>query len=204
MAGQKTFFLTGANAKIKVNNTTIAFCTNINYNVTVNHAAPVLLGMYESSSIEPLSYLVSGSFSIIRYTAGMLNDAKPNIKGITVKDSGNGIGAWGPSSQKDKIKSGLKLSAKGSISSAADGRAYDSLNPSKLESSTVFDIEIHQKYGDGNKMHAVAKIRDCRILSSSFSLSKTSAAVQTYTFRAIYLDEDSYLADFSGLGQQFL
>ena len=69
MAGQTPFFLTGANAKIRVNGVTLAFCTNLSYSIAVNHATPQVLGMYEGSSVEPLSYRVTGSFTIIKYTA---------------------------------------------------------------------------------------------------------------------------------------
>lgn len=197
MAGQKTFFLTGANAKIRVNHRTLAFCTNISYSVIVNHAAPILLGMYEGSSVEPLSYVVTGSFSVIRYTAGIPADSGI-LNGIETPDSGNGIGAWGPTGIKDRLKAGLKID-----SSKADGRAYDSLDPSRLEKSTTFDIEIHQKYNGGADAHTIAKIRGCRITGTNFNLSNKSPASQSFNFRALYVDEDSFLADFSGSGQQF-
>jgi len=195
MANQKTFFLTGANAKIKINHRTIAFCTNISYTVTVNHAAPTLLGMYEGSSVEPLSYAVNGSFSLIRYTAGIVADSG-GLNGIEVKDTGNGIGAWGPEGVVERIKAGVKLDV-----SKADGRVYDNLNPKMLEKATGFEIEIHQKYGNGNDTHTIARIRDCRITSANFNLSNKSPAMQAFNFRALYVDEDSFISDFSGLGQ---
>ena len=195
MAGQKTFFLTGANAKIKVNHRTIAFCTNISYNVAVNHDAPILLGMYEGSSVEPLSYIVNGSFSVIRYTAGIPAD-NGGVNRITTPDSGNGIGAWGPSGLVDRIKAGLKINP-----SKADGKAYENLDPRKLEKGTTFDIEIHQKYNSGNETHTIAKIRGCRITGARFDIRNKALATQAFNFRALYVDEDSFLADFSGYGQ---
>lgn len=194
MSGQKIFFLSGANAKIKVNGRTIAFCTNISYSINVNHETPVILGMYEGSSVEPLSYKVSGSFSVIRYIAGIASDSG-KINNIEVKDSGNGIGAWGPSSTGSRIKGGLTLNA-----SKADGRVYDNLDPSSLEKGTTFDIEIHQKYSN-NRTHAAAKIRNCRIVGADFNLATKTVGTETFRFTALYADEDSFLADFSGLGQ---
>lgn len=47
MAGVKPMFLTGANAKIKVNGITLAYCTNLSYSVKVAHATPTVLGMFE-------------------------------------------------------------------------------------------------------------------------------------------------------------
>ena len=199
MSGQQTFFLTGANAKIKINHRTIAFCTNISYTVTVNHAAPILLGMYESGSVEPLSYIVNGSFSVIRYTAGILSDSDASINGIELSENGNGIGAWGPDGVTERIAAGLKFDQ-----SKADGRVYDNLNPRRLEKATGFDIEIYQKYNDGGQMHAVSKIRGCRVTSSTFNLNNRSNAIQNFNFRALYVDEDSFLADFSGMGQHLV
>lgn len=187
MAGVKPFFLTGANAKIKVNGKTLAYCTGVSYSVTVNHATAQVLGMYEGSSVEPLSYSVTGQFSVVRYIA----DAADSITGPHppgVQNSGNGIGAWG-----DDTTKGFK--------SLADGRAFENLNPRKLKYATTFNMEIYQK--TSGKTIGVARIRDIRITKADFNLAKTAAATQTFAFTALYADEDSFLADFSGSGQQF-
>ena len=193
MSNIQPFFLTGANAKIIVNGTTLAFCTNLTYSIIVNHASPKALGMYESVSIEPLSYTVSGSFSVIKYVA--------DVKGVTgtnpdsVNDKGDGIGSWGPTSLMERLKAGLKVSG-------ADGRAYDSLDPSKLNKATGFQIDVFQKLPN-KQQKAVARIRDARIIRADFNISKNTAATHTYQFSALYVDEDSFLADFSGMGQQW-
>jgi hypothetical protein len=49
----------------------------------------------------------------------------------------------------------------------------------------------------------VAKIRDARITASDFQIDKKSTAMQRFSFTALYADEDSFIADFSGDGQQF-
>lgn len=186
MSGVRPFFLTGANAKIKVNGKTLAYCTNLSYSVKVKHATPTVLGMYEGSSVEPLGYEVSGSFSVVRYVA----DAQNNIAGKHpegTKNKGNGIGNWGT----DNI----------SIANLADGRAYDNLNPKRLDKATTFEIEIFQKTESGTL--GVARVRDVRITQADFALTKKAAATQTFSFAALYVDEDSFLSDFSGLGQQF-
>ena len=187
MAGKKPFFITGATAKIMINNLNLAFCTNVSYSVTVNHSTPRVLGMYEATSVEPTGYTVTGSFSIIRYAADAESKIKSNVSGIT--DKGNGIGSW--TSQKN---SALNFLSK-------DGRVSENLNPSKLDKATGFDIQIYQKI-DGDQI-SVARIRDARITRADFSMSKKSPATQTFQFTAVYVDEDSFLADFSGLGQQF-
>jgi len=189
VAGMKPFFLTGANAKIRVNGATLAYCTNLSYSVTVSHSTPTVLGMYEPSSVEPTGYLVSGTFTIIRYVA----DVKDEL-GKTPNDTsntGNGIGNWG-----------VKKSSKIIDLSGSDGKVYDNLNPGKLERATGFEIEIFQK--TENKNISVAKIRGARITKADFMLAKNSPAAQTFQFTALYADEDSFLADFSGRGQQFV
>lgn len=192
MSGMRPFFLSGANAKIKVNNVTLAYCTNLSYSIQVNHATPRVLGMYEPTSIEPLSYIVTGSFSVIRYVA----DVKGNVGGVSphgVDEGGNGIGNWGPDGLGKRLAAGFNLKA-------ADGRTYDSLNPSKLDKATGFEIYVYQKLADG-ELQSVAKIRDARITRADFNLGIRSPATQTFNFTAVYADEDSFIADFSGRGQ---
>jgi len=195
MAGMRPFFLTGANAKIKVNNMTLAYCTNLSYSVQVNHATPRVLGMYEPTSVEPLSYLVTGSFSVIRYVA----DVKDNVGGVSPQgahEAGNGVGNWGPDGLGKRLLGGFNFSA-------PDGRAYDSLNPSKLDKATGFEIYVYQKIA-GDQLQSVAKIREARITRADFNIGTRSAAVQTFNFTAVYVDEDSFIADFSGRGQHLV
>ena len=187
MSGMKPFFLTGANAKIKVNNVTLAYCTNISYSIVVNHASPKVLGMFEPTSIEPLGYSVTGSFTVIRYVA----DAKDRIGGVApygTTTKGNGIGEWG--------KKGL------TNLSTSEGKAYDSFNPAKMDKALSFEIDIYQKVPGGQS--SVAKIREARITKADFNIGNKTAATQTFQFTATYVDEDSFLADFSGTGQQWM
>lgn len=190
----KPFFLTGANAKIRVNNTTLAYVTNLSYSVNVNHATPIVLGMYEPSSVEPLSYKVTGSFSVVRYIADITDDiggSQPD----GVSQRGNGIGNWGPDGTLNKFADGFD------IKKGIDGRAYENLDPSTMKKSSTFDIEVYQKFAGGQR--SVAKIRDVRITKADFNLGSKTVANQTFNFTAIYVDEDSFVADMSGAGQQF-
>jgi len=229
MSGVKPFFITGANAKIRVNDKTLAFCTDLSYSVAVLTQTPKILGMYEGSSVEPLGYTVSGSFTVIRYA----KDAKANIgnapKGTAVNDAGNGVGNWGG------VWGGTvgDILARNGVGN--DGRANEALDPSKFANSTTFDIEVYQKtpnggenqgadailgraigsiidtLGGGNNLFGsgpgnaigVAKIRNCRITQADFNLTKKGTATQRFSFVALYVDEDSFVADFSGQGQHF-
>ena len=190
MAGAVPTFITGANAKVKVNNVTLAFCTNVSYVISIAHATPTVLGMYEGSSVEPLSYKVSGSFTVIRYVADAVNE-KNLPKGAVPQ--GNGIGNWS-----------RKNGAINRLGDLTDGRAYDNLNPGKLDKACGFDIEILQKKNNANEGTShLAKIRNCRITQASLQVGVKSTANQVFNFVALYVDEDSFLADFSGSGQQF-
>lgn len=187
-SGMAPFFLTGANAKIRVNNRTLAFCTDLSYSVKMNHVAPKILGMYEPHSVEPLSYEVSGSFTIVRYMRNATetnNSKKP--KGVSIL--GNGVGSLGA---QDVIT--------GSIDSGNDGQAHLGMNPGKFANSIMFDIEVYQKTACGDLL-AASRIRNCRFIQSDFKMTKRGAAIQTFQFIATYADEDSFIADFSGVGQ---
>lgn len=221
MAGLKPFFITGANAKIKLNGKTIAFCTDLNYSVKVAHQTPKVLGMYEGSSVEPLGYTVVGSFTVLRYAKDVKDAVGSAPEGVA--SAGNGIGNWGTAWDG----AGGFLSSNGF---GNDGRAHEGLNPSKLAGGTTFDIQIYQKVSGtrpsnggvsgvlndtsnllsggtiteiDNNLFGVANIRNCRITDSDFSISKKGVAIQRFSFVALYVDEDSFVADFSGDGQQF-
>lgn len=193
MAKLAPFFLTGANAKIKLNGKTLAFATDLSYSVEVPHAAPTLLGNYEVASLEPLAYKVSGTFTLIRYMGGVakaLRDQGYNVPS-GVDDDGNGVGNWGPDNffQRNGIFSN-------------DGQAHRALNPADFDNAVRFDIEIYQKVAGGGQC-AVARLKDVRIARASLTLNKKSPAMQNFTFQAIYADEDSFVTSMSGEGQQF-
>jgi len=202
MPGIPPFFLSGGNAKIKVNGVVLAFCTDFSYSIRVAHQQTHVLGLFEPSSVEPLSYKVSGSFTVIRYmnsVKGELENANyktPN----TTSDNGNGIGAWSPNNASDATSTLQRIGTIGN-----DGRANEAFDPSKMQNGTFFDIEVYQKMpvGSSTEVKGVANIRNCRISSADFGIAKKSVAMQKFTFEAIYVDEDSFIADFSGQGQQF-
>ena len=197
MSGIRPFFITGANAKVKVNDKTLAFCTDLSYSISVLTQTPKILGMYEGSSVEPLGYTVAGSFSIIRYA----KDAKTDVGGktpngvVAANDAGNGVGNWGEA-WTNTSKGFLARNGVGN-----DGRANEALDPSKLANGVTFDIQVYQKTPNGDL--GVVNIRNVRITQADFSLTKKGAATQRFNFVALYADEDSFVADFSGVGQQF-
>lgn len=194
MAGMQPFFLTGANAKIRLNNRTLAFCTNLSYSVKVTHTNPKILGMYEGHAIEPTGYEVTGSFTIIKYTAGMaeLHEGHGSKLPSGVSIRGNGIGSWG--------QAGLNGILGQLGDNANDGQAHQGLKPDTLNNSIMFDIEVYQKgpHGDDNP---VARLKNCRIVQADFSLNKQGAATQSFQFMAVYADDDTFTTTPSGIGQ---
>ncbi len=198
MAKLAPFFLTGANAKIKLNGKTFAFVTDLSYAVEVPHASPTLLGNYEPTSLEPLAYKVKGAFTLLRY----INGVAPALRDqgyktpMGVNDQGNGVGAWGPGN--NDFNDALARNGIG----GNDGQAHRALNPADLDNSVRFDIEVYQKVAGGG-LCAVARLKDCRINLANFTISKKTPAMQTFSFQAIYADEDSFVTSMSGEGQQF-
>lgn len=188
MANVAPFFVTGANCKIKVNGVTLAFATNLTYSVTIPHARPKTLGSYESNSLEPLSYDVDGSFTIIRYIDNM--KARTEQAGLAapsgVDNLGNGIGGWTTMNQSPTFQK--------TFGNGADGVANKSLIPAYLQDGVTFDIEVYQKTPDGTYL-GVSRVRNARIIAVVSNISKRTVMNQTFQFSAQFLDEDSFIAD---------
>lgn len=190
------FFITGAVAKVKLNGKTFAFCQDISCSIGVATESPRILGMYEPTSIEPVAYEVSGSFTLVRYIRGVKDFFTQHnmTPPVGVSEKGNGIGGWGDDSFLGQAGIGT------------DPRPNEHLNPRFLATSSLFDIEVYQKVRatDGaTDEWGVVRIRGCRIERADFNLSKASPAMQSFTFKATYADEDSFNAGFSGLGHHF-
>jgi hypothetical protein len=196
----KPFFLTGANARIKLNGATLAFATDISYAISVQHASPRVLGRFEVEVHQPLTYDVVGSFTIIKYTKdadSFLNGDTPN----NVNNLGSGAGSFFNHSGLAKMASVVGLpGSNGSV----DRRAQQNFIPSRLYQSAMFDIEIYQKVDNGQKLDykLVAFLQDCRLTDSEFSMSKKTEAKQRFSFICRYAHEDTFIARKSGVGQE--
>jgi len=192
MASKAPFFISGGNARIRVNNVTLAYVTDFSYSIRVNHQDVKILGVYEHDTAEPLSYGVSGSFTIIRYVEGSVTRAKQRQQSVPsgASDKGNGVGTW--------TRASTILQRSGNFTS--DGRANEALDPVTFHRGTWFDIEFYQKLPDNNST-GVTRIRNCRITGADASVSKRGLFTQTFTFTANAVDEDSFIATQSGVGQ---
>ena len=183
--------------------------------MTVNHATPRVLGRFEVETVQPLSYDVEGTLSIIRYGRGLKDYFKSAVP-MDVANKGNSIGSYGPP--------GINLSTIGlpDTKGQFDGAADENFNPVRFFQSKMFNIEIRQvipalaqdspsNFADGlirdltrpgGDETSVILLRDCRFTSLKFDLSKKTAARQTYTFKARYMDDDTFISRKSGVGQE--
>jgi hypothetical protein len=203
-------------------------CTDLQYSIRVKHAAPHVLGVFEAFSQDPLSYDVSGAFTIIRYTkklkeflsgvGGQTGLAKflgkniskgsaqellyGNVPGTALGTTPDGVSSHGNGIGTFGPDNGMDALVGSMFGNAfgAMSRADQSFDPSKLHVPMMFDIEVQQKAAD-NETGILARLRNCRITGSDFKLSRRGLAVQTFTFQACYADEDSFNAGVSGVGQ---
>ena len=197
MADKKPFFITGANAKLVVNNVLLALATDVEYNVEIAHATPRVLGQYECQEVQPLMYSVRGSFRVIRYVKDLANAMESDSSGSTpvdIANKGNGIGSWEASGNILSKTIGSPFGQ-----GAHDARTEQSLDPGKLSRAMMFDMEVRQVTGVGECR--VFRIRNARITGANMALSKRNIALEQFTFEAQYYDGDSFIASMSGIGQ---
>jgi hypothetical protein len=182
MAGQIPSFITGANAKIKINNVTMAYAQDVSYSVDVATIPVETIGRYEVVTNEPISYYVSGTLSVIRYTKAASTVSGKNTP-TNGKDNGNSINNWMDSA----------ASTAGNM-----GHHFD---PKNLVSSKTFDLEIFSKLPsdtattetDGKTVTAtesIVKIRDCRLTRKSGAVTKRGLIVDQFAFSAVLMNHD--------------
>jgi len=222
----RPFFLTGANAVIMLNNKSVAYATDISYSITVKHATPRVLGRFEVETIQPLSYDVEGTLTIIKYARGMKDYI--GTPPVDANQAGNGVGSY--SAGQGMLAGALGLPSGGTF----DGGTADNFNPSRMFQSKMFDIEIRQKLpgndtgkkdlssplskvqdffqglneglvaggaGDAGSV-PVVRLRDCRFSGLDYKLTKRGLPLVTMQFKARYVDDDTYIASKSGVGQE--
>jgi hypothetical protein len=170
MAQIRPALITGANAKIKVGTKILAYAVNVAYGVSVDTIPVETMGRYEVVNYEPLSYYISGSLSIIRYTGKMATDRPDSIPDSNM--SGNGTEHW------------------------VNGH----FNPATLINSESVDIEIFQKAGTGapgtpsTEDIEVIKLVNCRLTGKGSNLSKRGYLVEGYEFVGVLHVDEGNLA----------
>ncbi len=227
MAGTKPTIITGATAKIRLNGKTLAFCQDFSCSIQVLTRVPKVLGKYEGDSIEPVGYSVSGSFTIIRYAKGIKKLVGPGAypHGLAENDAGNGVGNWG--TQWGGSVSDL-LSRNGVGNDGRAHEALDPSKFSGGTTFDIQVYQKVAKGGgttDGNLLRrgtdiltgenfinegpvsenqsvdflGVLNIKKARITQADFNINKRNAAVERFTFVAIYVDGDGFVANASSV-----
>jgi hypothetical protein len=175
MAGIKPTFVVGARAKVKIDGKTLAFATSVNYTVDVAHVPVEALGSYEVISYEPVGYRVSGSLSIVRYTANA------NATAVNKTETeGNSV-----------FKMGLATNA---------SRAPAAFNPGNLILSETFDLEVYDRR-DGNPANDGQKfitISDTRFERRQGGINSKGLLEEQYTFNGILMHDDAATVSKSG------
>ena len=169
--GLKPFFLTGANAKLKIDGITLGYCAELQFGIQITSAGPKILGMVESDTIETLAYDVGGSFAMVRY-ADKVKERAGTAKvpsGINPNGTGNGIGLW----RKDNVLL------------------------SELIGGKFFDLEVFQKTIGITDTVSVFTIKKCKIMGINTVISKRAIAMQSFSFRGCYQSEDTLINDSS-------
>ena len=196
MSGLNPFFITGDKVRIRIDGKTVAFATDLMCSIQITHQTPHVLGMYEPTSVEPLSYNISGTFTVIRYVKNAIANIGGSVPyGVNSKDVGNSASTFG----SDTHNSNNGLSNLGVA--GAGGRAYEALDPSTYSQGTTFDIEVYQK-APNDVVLGIIKIRSARITKADFSVSKRTPGIDRFEFVALYVDGDVSQAKPSGVGQQ--
>ena len=166
MAQIRPSLITGANAKIKVGDKVLAYAVNVAYGVSVDAIPVETMGRYEVVTYEPISYYVSGSLAVIRYTGRAATERPDSVPDSAT--TGNGTEYW------------------------VNGH----FNPATLINSETLDIEIFQKFGTGNPGTStsddvqVIKLNNCRLTAKGSNLSKRGYLVESYDFVGVlHVDE---------------
>jgi len=172
MAKLGNAFITGANAKIVIDNVTMAYCSDVSYNINVQTIPVETMGKYEVHANEPVAYSVNGGFSIVRYT----NNAAAIVDAANVETTPQNMSAAG---------NGAKSTTLG-----------EHLDPRKILASGTFDVEIHEKRDADGGTYAVFLVQDCRLTSRGMTLNKRGVMVDNYAFVGILAgDKDGEASD---------
>jgi hypothetical protein len=160
MSGKHPLFTTGSNCYIKINDIRIAYATGLEVDVSIPHTSYYTLGRYEPENIQPASYSVKGSFTVLKYIEGLKDKLHKQVPDGS-SNYGNSIGAMSPSGG-DLVGGGVvadKLFEVGGISAIGgavvgvttsmmgnmmDSKVQFSLIPKYLNQSVFFDIEVYQ------------------------------------------------------------
>ncbi len=173
MANQRAAFISGANAKIKIGTKVIAYCTDIQYNLTVATIPIEAIGTYEVLSNEPVAIMVEGSMSIVRYASNVGTDT--NVEGV--ESGGNSL---------SNVKTGT---------ADANSNLQHHFDKANILASRTFDVEIRNTAKVSTTANVVEqnyiKIYDCRLTRRSAALNKRGILVENISFVGRYSKDEA-------------
>lgn len=186
----KPGFLTGASAKVKLNNKTVAYAQDVSFTTDLEVMPIEVMGAYEVVTYEPLAYRVSGSLSIVRYT----KDTKTLTSIPGTSDSGNSFLAGG-------------YDAAGTVDVSGQ------FDPSQIIAGNTCDLEIFQKQvnpstglmDDPPALSSVVKISGVKFTRMSGTISKRGNLVVQASFVGTLVGEDGIMptSNISQVGDDF-
>ena len=176
-----TSFITGANAKVKVDGKTFAYASDVSYQVVVDTVPIETMGRYEAVTNEPVNYSVAGELSVVRYTSIAQARAKSAISNGAA--GGNGLG---------------------NVTGTSATKLSDQIDPGNILFSATWDLDVFQKTQatEGavttTDTTSVIKISDCRFTRKSAGINKRGILVDRLSFVGILGQDDSFAASNSG------
>jgi hypothetical protein len=186
MSGKQTSLITGSNAKIVFDGKTLAYATDVQYDVSVQTIPVEVMGKYEVLANEPVAYLVAGSFAVVRYTAA----AKPGlISGAAA--GGNGLG---------NIQGTANSTAPNAALSGGGNSVQ--MDPGQLLLAKTVDIALFRKKVNNptaaGEQEMFMTIKDARLTRMGGSVNKRGVLMEQYQFVAEIAYNDSFVASASG------
>jgi hypothetical protein len=192
-----SIFITGSNAKLQVDGITLAYATDVQYSARTNHVPVETFGCYSVRANEPISYEVSGSFNVVRYTKIPAVDKNPT-RYPGMSDKGNGIGAW-----------------QGTANDLSTGNSTI-FNPGEILRNKTIDIVLFSKQPQnsesvdlnnvvtaedkGIQQRHFSTIKDARIISMSAAINKRGVVMMSYQFVGILWNDSTFDSSPSNLG----
>lgn len=170
---RKAGFVTGANAKLKISGTVVAYATDVQYREDVQHVPIYTMGKIDAHAYEPVGYSVSGSFSVIRYT----KNTDAGAPAATAANRGNSPGLY-PNV------------------TPSTGNLYQQMDPNEWLASQTVDIEVFERYVNsggtgGTADTSVIKILDCRLTRRGISLTKRGVLSESFQFVGEMIGDDN-------------
>ena len=175
-------FVTGANAIIKWGETVVGVARDLSYNISIPHIPIEAMGTLEVIANEPVSFTVSGSFSLYRY-----NKKIAGTLGSSASSTGNTVAAYNQTSQVNPGE--ILFSRAFDLTIQLKDNGFES----EEKTNTATDLDV------GGTLFNYMQFKNCRITNRSSSLDKRGVQVERFDFVAIIGGDLNSTGDSLGL-----